>query len=211
MYCYVETKEGRVYTGINQVPSSLGYDLQTSLVALGHVVGWLFAVKTNNAPNGFTLTGGVFNRTVDISFPQTGHRAVIMEQYLGLDVFNFLNFKVEIMGTVPTIPSDSTVNMEDFQLEFTKVELGTLKSRLAHSFSFGQHSLNMPIVIEQTIRFEECPHRPFDPQQQTTRLTVERNHIQYDSEHETTRYAFYDSKMSFLSGLLSICIKIKSN
>lgn len=189
---------------INQVQDNLGFDLQTSLVGLGHIVGWLFAVKTNGAPNGFTLTGGQFNRSVNIMFPQSGQQAVINEQYFGLDPFNFLNFKADIHGALPTIPSDAPVTMDDFTLEFTRVQPGTLKARLEHSFTFGENSVPMPVVIDETITFDECPHRTVDPEQSTTRLKIERNHIQYDVEHQTTRYAFYDSKIAPLSGLLTL-------
>ena len=153
----------------------------------------------NGAQNGFTLTGGLFNRTVNVFFPQTGHNAIFVEQYLGLDVFNFLNFKVELRGTLPTIPSDSNVNIEDYKQEFTLVSKGTLKSRLTHSFSFGENSLSMPIVIDQTINFEECAHRHTDSHNLTTRVYVSQNHIYYDSPNKIARYAS-NSKVSYLSG-----------
>lgn len=185
--------------GVNNIAASLGYDLQTSLVALSSIIGWLFAVPLHGAPNGFTLTGGLFNRTVNVLFPQTGHNAIIVEQYLGLDVFNFLNLKVELRGTLPTIPSDSNVNIEDYKQEFTRVSAGTLKSRLTHSFSFGENSLSMPIIIDQTINFEECSHKPVDNHNLTTRVLVSQNHIIYDTDNQIVRYAS-DSKISYLSG-----------
>lgn len=202
LYTYVETKEGRVYTGVNNINPTLGTDLQTALVPLSSIIGWLFAVPLSGAPNGFTLTGGLFNRTVNVHFPQTGHNAIIVEQYLGLDVFNFLNFKVEIRGTLPTIPSDSNVNVEDYKQEFNRVSAGTLKSRLQSSFTFGENSVSMPMIIDQTINFEECTHRHLqymEAQNLTTRLLIGQNHIMYDNENQIVRYAS-DSKISFLSG-----------
>ena len=136
---------------------------------------------------------------MNVHFPQTGHNAIIVEQYLGLDVFNFLNLKAEIRGTLPTIPSESNVNIEDYKQEFNRVSAGTLKSRLTHSFTFGENSLSMPIMIDQTIHFEECSHKPIDSQNLTTRMLVGQNHIMYDTENKIARYAS-DSKISYLSG-----------
>ena len=202
LYTYVELRDGRIYTSLNNIDLTLGYDVQTSLMALSSIVGWLFAQPVDQStPNGFTLTGGVFNRSVNIMFPQTGHSAVIVEEFQGLDIFNFMNYKSQMHGSLPTIPSDSNVNIDDFKQEFTRVSAGTLKSRLTHSFSFGENSMNMPIIIDQTIQFEECQHRPVDYQNTTTRLVVTQNHITYDTDTKIARYAS-NLKITPLSGKL---------
>lgn len=199
IHFYIATQEGRVYSSMNQLKADFGYDMQSLMIAISHIAGWLFAISINEAPNGFTLTGGVFNRSVDVIFPQTGHHAIIHEQYLGLDIFNVLGMKIDIRGTIPTIPSVSTLSMEDYQLELTRVSPGTLKSRVTIPFNFGPNTLDMSMIIDETIMFEECPHKSFDKEKLTTRLNIYRNHLEYDHENQATRYAFYESKISYLT------------
>lgn len=198
VYVYVETKDGRVYSGINGVNPVLGFDLQTALVPLSSVISWLFAAPINGAPNGFTLTGGRFNRTLSVVYPQTGHQATLSEQYLGLDVFNFLNVKSELTGSLPTIPTGDSVQVEEYTVEFTQVGPGTVKSRLSTAFTFGENSVSMPMIIDQTITFEGCPHRPMNNTAAITRLSVGGNHLTYETANQIARYAS-DAKISFLS------------
>nr|XP_027194219.1 nidogen-2-like [Dermatophagoides pteronyssinus] len=202
IHFYVETKDGRVYSSVNSILADLGYDLQSLLIALGQIVGWLFAIRMDNTPNGYTLTGGIFNRSVDVVFQQTGHHAIIREQYLGLDVFNVLGVKVDVRGSLPTIPSGTSLHMDNYQLEFTKVSPGVLKSRMTVSFNYGPNTLDMPMTIDQTITFDECVNEPKfndQQQQQISRLNIIRNHIDYDQENQAARYAFYESRISQLS------------
>lgn len=56
LHVYIVTEDGRTYTAISRVPPAIGSDLQV-LTPLGGVVGWLFAVSRNGAPNGFMVTG----------------------------------------------------------------------------------------------------------------------------------------------------------
>ena len=80
LHSYVLAAEGRTYTAISQVPKEVGYDLQ-SLTGIGEGIAWLFATSTDDIPNGFMMTGGVFNRTSDITFPQTGHKVTIQQVF----------------------------------------------------------------------------------------------------------------------------------
>ena len=49
-----------------------------NVIGLGDGISWLFSVS-DEAPNGFDLTGGVFNRTVEVSFPNSGESATIRQ------------------------------------------------------------------------------------------------------------------------------------
>ena len=63
-----------------------------SLTAIGNPVAWLYAKPKNGGVNGFTLTGGVFNYTADISFKGTGNRATLKFVFDGLDAFGYLRY-----------------------------------------------------------------------------------------------------------------------
>ncbi|CAG2181845.1 unnamed protein product, partial [Oppiella nova] len=87
---------------------------------------------------------------------------------------------------------------DDYLEEFTRVSPGVIRSHATHSFRFGQNSLNIPIVIDQTITYEECQYAPVDEKLSTLQLNVARNYIVYDSKEQIVRYAS-TSKTAFLS------------
>ena len=127
--------------------------------------------------------------TARVDFPQTGHQVDIRETFLGPDVFNFLRVNAEIRGSLPAVPSQSRIEVQDFSQQFTRVKSGVMRSHSTHSFRFGENSLDIPITIDQTIEFNECQFRPFDERQSTLQLTVTRNYIVYDDKEQIIRYA----------------------
>jgi len=56
LQAYVATMDGRVYMAISDVPSNLGFELQY-LTVFPSVVAWLFSLHSENAYNGYQLTG----------------------------------------------------------------------------------------------------------------------------------------------------------
>ena len=54
----------------------LGYNLQL-LTPISSPISWLFAQPSKGAENGFSISGGYFNYTADITFPETGHSAQV--------------------------------------------------------------------------------------------------------------------------------------
>ncbi|CAG2102057.1 unnamed protein product, partial [Medioppia subpectinata] len=124
--------------------------------------------------------GGIFNRSAEVDFPQTGH------------------LNLQIRGSMPSVPSMSKVLVDDFLEEFTRVSAGVIRSHATHSFRFGETSLSIPIVIDQTITYEECEFAPIDDKLSTLQLAIARNFIVYDKEEQIVRYAS-TSKTSFLS------------
>lgn len=199
MYVYVELKAGRVYTSISKVQGPIGYQLQMVAFVTGTTVSWLFALPTENSINGFDLTGGVFNRTVELSFPTTGHQVVINEQYFGRNVFQMLNFRVDVKGTLPPIAAN--ISMRDFTQEMIQTSPGLIKSRFTHGYQLGEDNPEkFEIIMDSTIRFEECAHRPLAiDSTPKLHLHSDRNFITFDDTHETTRYVS-DSKISYVTG-----------
>ena len=76
---------------LRRIDPMVGFDMQ-SLTAIGNPVAWLYAKPKNGGINGFTLTGGVFNYTADISFKGTGNRATLKFVFDGLDAFGYLRY-----------------------------------------------------------------------------------------------------------------------
>ena len=54
----------------------LGHDMQM-MTPISTPIAWLFAKPLNGADNGFSVTGGVFNYTADLIFPDTRHAAQV--------------------------------------------------------------------------------------------------------------------------------------
>jgi len=62
---YAMLSDGRIYTALTRVPPQLGRELEI-ITAFVNSVGWLFAKRDVDAPNGFSLTG---NLSLNISKP----------------------------------------------------------------------------------------------------------------------------------------------
>lgn len=56
LQAYVATMDGRVYMAVSGVPTNLGYEMQY-LSVFPSVVAWLFSLHSENAYNGYQLTG----------------------------------------------------------------------------------------------------------------------------------------------------------
>lgn len=142
LQCYVVTNDGRTYTAISKVPEQLGYDMQ-SLNVLGTTLGWLFAKPIKTSKNGYELTGlyfllilktirlffyvlkgGVYNHTSEVFFTKTGHRLTVVQRYMGLDVFDQLKTDISVTGTMPTIPKDNRIEVNDFEEKYTRTGPG---------------------------------------------------------------------------------------
>lgn len=196
LHAYISPGEGRTYTALSRLPAGLDQDAQ-SLLIISDVIGWQFADSKSGLPNGFTLTGGVFNRSVEIVFPQTSHRVSLTEQYLGLDVFNNLRARVEIRGSIPPLLSGSKIEVADFAEEYTPIARGQLRSHVSRSFHLEGNALEIPFTVDQTIVYTECPFQ--DKETSAFRVDVSKNYIVYDDRDKIVRFAA-SYKTSPLSG-----------
>jgi len=70
------------------------------------------------------ISGGIFNHTADVTFPQTGHKVTIRQFYFGLDVFDQLRMEAEIRGTLPTIPFGKKIQIGDYAEQYTRTVPG---------------------------------------------------------------------------------------
>jgi nidogen (entactin) len=224
LHSYVVTSDGRAYTAVSKVNESVGYDLQT-LNAIGAVVGWMFARPSSEALNGYQLTGpthlhanhliniikvesnqlagGKFNFTSSVEFPQSGHRAVVEQRFLGVDVFNYLRMSVHISGDVPTIPHGSKVEIPDYEEEFIRVGLGKFQASSRRTLRMEGTALDIPFTVEHSVEFDEC--RYLDTANSTVfKLKVARNFVTYDVKEQIVRYAM-TNKISAVDGKM-LCL-----
>ncbi|KAJ4430235.1 hypothetical protein ANN_22447, partial [Periplaneta americana] len=183
---YVVTSDGRTYTALSHVSTDIGYDMQP-LSLLGGVIGWLFARPVSKAVNGYELTGGVFNHTADITFPQSGHKVTIRQHYYGLDVFDQLRMDTEIRGTLPTIAIGKRIQIADYEEQYTSTSPGLILSQSSLKFQLDGTPVDNPFNIEQVIRYNECQFSPKNIS--TFRLKVTRNFISYEAHEKIIRYA----------------------
>ena len=87
---------------IYRVNKRLGPDVQ-ALTVVGTPIAWLFALPMKGVSNGFSVTGGLFNYTAEVSFPASGHLATVEFIFEGLDAFDYLKATVRIDGTLPKL------------------------------------------------------------------------------------------------------------
>lgn len=188
LHGYIQVDQGRAFTAISRVPSTIGYDMQ-SLLAIGELPGWLFGSTSSGDKNGFSVTGGVFNRSVDIEFPQTGDKVFITETLSGLDVHNFLKMDVQIHGSVSSIAFGKKIEIDDYETEYTLVSQGIIRSRSSKSYRLEGNSIQVPYTVDQTIYFTECPYLPDEKRQKFYLLQSSRNTIDYNDQENIVRFA----------------------
>ncbi|CAH1793177.1 unnamed protein product [Owenia fusiformis] len=184
LHSYVVTIDGRSYTAISRSPTNeLGFSMQ-SLSAIGGIVGWLFAVPTNTK-NGFMVTGGVFNRTLTITFQKNGNKLKVKQQMLGPSP-ELMRMNTEISGTIPRIPQGAKVSIEDYKEEYRRVSPGVIKSYATRTFRIN--GVSQRFTLDQVITYKECPFKAPDVPD-VLRLSVTRNFVTFQEKEQIVRYA----------------------
>ncbi|KAL8607394.1 hypothetical protein ACOMHN_024419 [Nucella lapillus] len=199
MHTYVVTTDGRTYTAISRVPSAIGPAMET-LSTVGGAIGWLFAVPVGkDAVNGFTYTGGVFNRTAVVNY-QRGNRTVhsmrITQRFFGQDALNNLRMDTHLEGDLPDIAAGAKVTIDDYTENYKRVGPGLVKSFSVRSYRVNDVAFRY--TWDQTLTYEECEADP-NPRSYTTRLAVSRNFVRHSEKDQVVRYAM-SNKVSVRTG-----------
>lgn len=131
-------------------------------------------------------TGGVFNQTVTVTYPQTGHQLILRQKFTGLDVFEQLMMTADIKGDIPSIPIGRKITIKDYDEQFTRIGPGQLLGHSSQVFQLEGVEIDNTFTVEQNIQYHECEHSatPVHP----FRLKVARNFIGYEMEN-IIRYA----------------------
>ncbi|RWS16291.1 Nidogen-1-like protein [Dinothrombium tinctorium] len=189
IHAYIDTKEGKTFTAISRIPPNIGPDAQ-GLFTIGTIIGWIFAKQNTGAKNGFSITGGLFNRTTDIEFPKTGDHIHLEEFFHGPDVFGYIRVDVEVRGSLPKIPFGSKVEIDDFNEIFTRESSNVLRSHSEKVLKVDQSGrVEIPFSMDQVIKYEECHFLPEEQMKKAFKLHASRNFIVYDTREEILRFS----------------------
>uniref|UniRef100_A0A9J2PVJ1 Nidogen n=1 Tax=Ascaris lumbricoides TaxID=6252 RepID=A0A9J2PVJ1_ASCLU len=193
LHTYVMTAEGRAYTALSQIPPHHGRSLLL-LNPIGGAMGWLFAkVESPSSYNGFQLTGGLFNRTVNVHI---GDRSAvtIKQQFSGRDIYHYFKAQIFVTGTLPQLAENVEVIYPDHEEEYRREGPGFVRSYSAHDVLVKEngHERTMRLTIDQQIHYKECPYKAFDKDSVVV-LRVSRPHVIYDAEERIVRYASANS------------------
>lgn len=196
MHSFVVTKDGRAYTAISRVPVEIGPHMMT-LNTIGGIIGWLFALPTSvGAFNGYSFSGGTFNRTAIISYQQGGV-VVIRQRFFGHDALNNIRMETYINGTVPEITNGEKVTVDEYKEEYRRVAPGVIRSYSDRTYRIKEVAKRY--TWNQTITFDECTLDSARAIRDTMRVAVTRNFVVYDPNDRVVRYAM-SNKIGLVTG-----------
>uniref|UniRef100_A0A915B249 Nidogen-1 n=1 Tax=Parascaris univalens TaxID=6257 RepID=A0A915B249_PARUN len=193
LHTYVMTAEGRAYTALSQIPPHHGRSLLL-LNPIAGAMGWLFAkVESPSSYNGFQLTGGLFNRTVNVHI---GDRSAvtIKQQFSGRDIYHYFKAQIFVTGTLPQLAENAEVIYPDHEEEYRREGPGFVRSYSARDVLVKEngHERTLRLTVDQQIHYKECPYKAFDKDSVVV-LRVSRPHVIYDAEERIVRYASANS------------------
>ncbi|KAL5241702.1 hypothetical protein ACI65C_009112 [Semiaphis heraclei] len=155
LQAYVATMDGRVYMAISDVPSNLGFELQY-LTVFPSVVAWLFSLHSENAYNGYQLSGGVVNYTSEVTFPGTEHRITIHQRFFGLNSFDQLIMDATVQGTTPQVPLPHTrfTLPNDNHQQYT-IANGRMHSYYTYRYKQEGSDFEQQVTVAQKFEFSQ--------------------------------------------------------
>uniref|UniRef100_A0A915JIK0 Nidogen n=1 Tax=Romanomermis culicivorax TaxID=13658 RepID=A0A915JIK0_ROMCU len=194
LHTYAEPSDGRAYTAISKMEPNVGRSFLL-LNTLGNVMGWLFAKPSSpGSYNGVELTGVRLNRTATVHIGDS-HTVTVQQEFTSRDVLDYMKVKMYVIGNLPELPVNATVDFGEYSEEFNRASPGVVKS-----YSTSEVAINFPgqvtsgaplkysITVDQTIRYDECMAKPFDKPTHII-LKTERSYVYYDANEKIVRYA----------------------
>lgn len=194
MHNYIVVNEGRVYVAFSPIPNNVGDTLQTVL-PVASVVGWLFALPDSGLKNGLSVTGGVFNHTATVRFPNSGQSVHVSQKFSGLDEHKMLHSVLYVTGTAPAIAAGQTTEYEDHHIEYRQVSAGNIQSFSRSSIKTGDQSI--PYTVEETIVYTPCPFDQDANLGKSVRLHITRVVSLYQQQEQASRFGI-DAKITEL-------------
>ena len=163
IYTFIQTRDGQQHTAIAKLPPELANSILL-LDTVGNIMGWLFAKRgSDNAYNGFELTGGVFNRTVNIHL---GDRSAILikQEFTGRKNQDYIDVNVFVSGTLPELAPGSEVFLENFVDTYKRERPGLVRSYTEREIKIRENQAERKIrmTVDQQIHYTECKHKDFD-------------------------------------------------
>jgi hypothetical protein len=122
VYVHTQVTDGRNYIAIGSVPPEIGNKISL-LLPFATPIHWLFAGDVNgNALNGFSLTGGVFNRQSDSTFLNEQGDVIgnlyVQQNFTGFEMGRELKFDTVVEGNLPEMGQDEQVIYLDYNQDY---------------------------------------------------------------------------------------------
>uniref|UniRef100_A0A914XZB2 Nidogen n=1 Tax=Panagrolaimus superbus TaxID=310955 RepID=A0A914XZB2_9BILA len=193
LYTFAQPKDGQQHTALAKVPSHLGTSLLL-LDPIGNVMGWLFARRDfDNAYNGFELTGGIFNRTVNIHLGDR-YAILIKQEFSGRKSQEYLNVNVFVSGTLPELAPGSEVTYDNFVDTYKRERPGFLRSYTEREATIRENGEDRKIrmTVDQQIHYIECKNSEFD-KSDSVKIRVSRINAQFSTDGNVVRFAAQNS------------------
>jgi hypothetical protein len=138
---------GRVIADISSVDFTIGTDL-CAFNSIITILCWTKSKEYGGALNGMSLTGGNFTRYVTVTLPDQGDtlHMIHVSQY----VDDTMRVQASVNGTVPEIPSGSSVQIVDYWETWEQVNDTTLHAtsqRYYHVSGCETHTYLWDVVV----------------------------------------------------------------
>lgn len=195
---YVILVDGRSYSALSPLPESIGALFQL-LPKIGEPIGWLLAKPADGRPNGYQLTGGVFNQTTNIHF-ESGHKVQINYQFKGLNAYDQLTVDIEINGDIPDESlSGGKVKVQDAVDTYFLREDNTLTLSTTRTLETPERPLTYTVTEE--IKFETCPYKPLEIVDNQLMLRVFKTSVSYEPRDQALRVNMLSKVGDFTEGV----------
>lgn len=122
-FVQTQSSDARNYVALRQIPKQIGNKI-TQILPFATPINWIFAgSSSNNALNGFSLTGGVFTRQSDSTFfNEQGDNIgnlFINQNFTGINEnYKELMFNTFIDGNLPAMSNDEQVIYPDYDEKY---------------------------------------------------------------------------------------------
>uniref|UniRef100_A0A913I0X9 EGF-like domain-containing protein n=1 Tax=Strongyloides stercoralis TaxID=6248 RepID=A0A913I0X9_STRER len=165
LHTFVQAGGGTTYTAVSNLPPTIRNSILL-LNPLASIIGWMFARTANDGEtyNGFMLTGGVFNRTVNIRIGDR-YAVVINQKFSGSNDNGDVDSEIYIRGTLPEFDDNVVITYESFNEEYRRESPGNLRSygtvevTIKNGPETGEDKWK--IITDQQIKYIECPNKEF--------------------------------------------------
>lgn len=189
LQCYIQTKDGRTYTALSRIPKGIGASFQL-INPFSDIISWLFGKTTSETKNGYEITGGLFNHTLELKFDKTNDKLIIKNKYMGLDVFGQLKVESHIKGTLPRMNDDVRLEYIDHELTLNHIQPSTLRSHASRKYKIATDpNSSYPFSEDHTIEYRKCRYSPSSESQNSSRVKLSRGVTTYESRESIIRFA----------------------
>lgn len=196
---YVSLVDGRSYSAVSPLPAAIGHLFQL-LPNLGESIGWLFAKTADDRPNGYQLTGGIFNQTTVVRFA-TGETIQINYQFKGLNMWDQLTVDMDIYGQLPGIPEGVRVRVADTLNTYVLQDRNTLSLVNERTLEIPDHQLSIGYTINEEIHFESCPYKVLELVNNQLMERVHKTSVSYEPRDQALRVNMLNKVGDFSTGV----------